>query len=406
MGKDPQAAREVRRATRRFAYYAAVRPLFAAALVSAAGLLIVGCSAGGQGSGSTTSTTTPASAKPSASASPSSSPTAVNVSAPSAPSSSGKLRVRLRAAFPVQSSAFMTAIAAEAPDGSVFAAFSTQQNGTPSAPAGSAVYVVDGNGPVQVAEHPSIPVSALAADSTYLYVGGGNQIIEYARSSGSIARTVSLPLPVRVMAVSAGKLWAVLGSLTGSGQIVEITPGSGAMTTVGTDSANVVDVAAGPLGLYYVESGGATIVRVNPNGTHLEASTNQTVSQQLSGPAAIQAISVLGSQLLVIHDAGQGLDSSSQTYDATTLAGPQNNASGIAGSNHAVDTLAGPMDASAADGSACSGKACVGRYNVATGAVTDAVTFPQNVHLSTLLGPYPAVIVFPASGHVYLDRVG
>jgi hypothetical protein len=314
--------------------------------------------------------------------------------------------VRLRDAFPVQSSAFMNAIATEAPDGSVFAAFTTQQNGTPSAPAGAAVYVVDGNGPVQVAEHPSIPVTALAADSTYLYVGGGNQIVEYARATGSIARTVTLSLPVRLMATSAGELWAVLGTLTGSGQVVEINPGSGAVTTVGTDTANVVDIAAGPLGLYYVESGGATIVRVNPNGTHLEASTNQTVNQQLSGPAAVQAISVLGSQLFVIHDAGQGMDSSSQTYDATTLAGPQNNASGVAGSNHAVETLAGPMDASAPDGSACSGKACVGRYNLATGAVTDAVTFPQSTHLAPLLGPYPAVIVFPASGHVYLERVG
>jgi hypothetical protein len=209
------------------------------------------------------------------------------------------------------------------------------------------------------------------------------------------------------MAAAAGKLWAVLGSVAGPGQVVEISPGSGTVTTVGTDGANVVDVAAGPLGLYYVESGGATIVRVNPNGTHLEAATNLTVSQQLSGPAAVQAISVLGSQLFVIHDAGQGLDSTSQTYDAATLAGPQNNnAPGVAGSNHAVNTLAGPMDLSAPDGRGCSGKGCVGRYNLATGAITDAVTYPQSTHLGPLLGPYPAVIVFPASGRVYLDRIG
>jgi hypothetical protein len=391
----------------RFTYYGAVRPLLAAALVSAAALLVVGCSTGGQGSGTTASTTSPPSAKPSASASPSSSPTAVSVPPPSAPSASGPLRVRLRDAFPVQSSAFMTAIATEAPDGSVFAAFSPQSNGTPVAPAGTAVYVVDGDGPVQLAEHPPIPVAALAADQTYLYVGGGKQIIEYARATGSIARTVTLALPVRLMAVAAGKLWAVLGSLTGTGQVVEISPGSGTVTTVGTNTANVVDVAAGPLGLYYVESGGATLVRLNPNGTRLESSTNQTVNQQLSGPAAVQAISVIGNQLFVIHDAGQGMDSSSQTYDATTLAGPQANAaSGIAGSNHAVDTLAGPMDLSAPDGSGCSGKGCVGRYNLATGAITDPVTYPQSTHLGPLLGPYPAVIVFPASGRVYLDRIG
>jgi hypothetical protein len=300
----------------------------------------------------------------------------------------------------------MTAIATEAPDGSVFAAFTSQQGGTPSAPAGTAVYVVDGDGPVQVAEHPSIPVTALAADATYFYVGGGKQIVEYARATGSIARTVNLSLPVRLMATSDGKLWAVLGSLTGSGQVVEIIPGSGAVKTVGTDTANVENVAAGPLGLYYVESGGAMIVRVNPNGTHLEAATNQTVNQQLSGPAAVQAISVLGSQLLVIHNAGQGLDSTSQTYNATTLSGPQDNAPGVAGSNHAVDTPAGPMDLSEPDASACSGKGCVGRYNIATGAVTDPVTYPTSTHLGILLGPYPTVILFPSSGKVVLERIG
>jgi hypothetical protein len=43
---------------------------------------------------------------------------------------------------------------------------------------------------------------------------------------------------------------------------------------------------------------------------------------------------------------------------------------------------------------------------VASGAITDAVTFPQSSHLGPLLGPYPTVIVFPTSGHVYLARLG
>lgn len=388
----------------RFTYYGAVRPLLAAALVSAAVLLIAGCSSGGSGSGPAASTTSTPSLKSSASASPSSNPTAVSVPAPPAPSVSGPLRVRLRDAFPVQSSAFMSAIATEAPDGSVFAAFATQQS--PQAPAGTAVYVVDGDGPVQVAEHPSIPVAALAADATYLYVGGGNEIIEYARSTGSIARTLTMAMPVRLLSMAVGKLWAVLGSIGGPGQVAEISPGSGTVTTVGTDTADVEDLAAGPLGLYYVESGGATIVRINPNGTRLEAATNQTVNQQLSGPGAIQAISVIGDQLYLIHNAGQGEDSSSQTYNATTLAGPQTSALGTAGSNLAVDSLAGPLDRSAPVASACSGQNCVGRYNIATGAITDAVTYPQSTVLGPLLGPYPAVIVFPASGRVHLDRIG
>jgi hypothetical protein len=382
-----------------------MRPLIAAALAGSAALLAAGCSAGGQQPSSTPSHTTTASAAASASVSASASP--VTVPAPPAPATSGRLRVRARVPFPVSSSAFLAVAAAEAPDGSVFAAFGPQQAGTQVAAAGTAVYVVDGDGPAQVAEHPPIPIAALAADDTYLYVGGGTQIIEYARATGAVARTLTLASPVRLMAASAGKLWAVLGSsVSGPGQVVEISPGSGTITTVGTDAANVADLAAGPLGLYYVESGGATIVRINPNGTRLEAATNQTVNEQLSGPAAIQAISVIGSQLLVIHDAGQGLDSSSQTYDATTLAGPETNAPGVAGSNHAVGSLAGPIDQSAPDAQACSGMGCVGRYDLTTGAVTDAVTFPQSDRLGPLLGPYPTLIVFPSSGRVYLDRIG
>jgi hypothetical protein len=388
----------------RFPYYGAVRPLLAAALVGSAAVLVVGCSKGSQGTGGTASATSQATVAPSASASASAAP--VTLPAMAAPSASGQLRVRLRDAYPVVSNAFLAVIAAEAPDGSVFTAFTAQQSGAPVAPAGTAVYVVDDNDPVAVAEHPSIPVAALAADDTYLYVGGGNEIIEYVRATGSIARTLTLAQPVRLMAVGAGKLWAVLGSISGPGRVVEISPGSGTVTTVGTDTANVTDLAAGPLGLYYVESGGATIVRINPNGTRLEAQSNQTVNQELSGPAAIQAISVIGDQLFVIHNAGQGLDSSSQTYNAATLAGPQSNAPGTAGSNEAVDSLAGPVDRSGPGALACSGQGCVGRYNIATGAITDAVTYPQSTRLGPLLGPYPAVVVFPAAGHVYLERIG
>jgi hypothetical protein len=390
--------------THRLPYYGAVRALLAAALVGSAALLVVGCSSGSHGTGPTIKTTSQASVTPSASASASTGP--VTLPALPAPSTSGQLRVRLRDAYPVQSNAFLAVIAAEAPDGSVFTAFTTPQSGTVMAPAGTTIYVVDDDNPPVVAEHPSIPVAALAADDTYLYVGGGNEIIEYARATGSIARTVTLAQPVRLMAVSAGKLWAVLGSASATGQVVEISPGSGTVTTVGTGTANVFDVAAGPLGLYYVESGGATIVRINPNGTRLQAPTNQTVNQELSSPAAIQAISIIGDQLFVTHNAGQGDDSSSQTYNATTLSGPLANAPGTAGSNEAVGSLAGPIDSSAPVASACPGQNCVGRFNVATGALTDAVTYPQSTHLGPLLGPYPAVVVFPASGHVYLERIG
>jgi hypothetical protein len=381
-----------------------VRRLLAAGLVAGALLLVAGCSTGG--SSTTASTGGSPSASGSASASPSPGQTAVSVPSLPAPSTSGQLRVIARDAFPVKSSDFLAAIAAEAPDGSVFASFGAQQNAAQGVPAGTVVYVIDGNEPAQVAEHPPVPVVALAADDTYLYVGGNDEIIAYARSTGDEARTWTLSMPVRLMAVGGGKLWAITGSISGSGQVVEINPGSAGVTTVGTDAANVADVAAGPLGLYYVESGGATIVRISPNGTRLQAPTNQTVNQQLSGPGAIQAISIIGNQLFVIHDAGQGLDSSSQTYDASTLSGPESNAPGLAGGNRAIDSLAGPIDRSQPGSTSCPGSGCVGRYNLSSGALTGTVTFPQSTSLGPLLGPYPALIVFPATGRVLLDRIG
>jgi hypothetical protein len=372
-----------------------------------AALLVAGCSAGHpvpvtSSPGRSAPVATPSAASAAATASPGRGVT----TGLAAPTTSGQLHVVLHDAWPVSSSPFIGAIGAEAPDGSVFAAFGSQQSGAAVAPAGSPVYVVDGDQPAQIAEHPAIPVAALAADDTNLYVGGGSQILEYARATGALARIWSLAQPVRLMAASAGQLWVVLGSQTGSGLVVEIDPGASGVTTVGTDSANVTSIAAGPLGLYYVESGGATIVHITPEGTRHLAPTHQTVNQQLSGPAAVQAVSVIGDQLLLAFDAGQGLDSSSHTYDATTLAGPQASAPGSAGSNRAIDSLAGPVDRVSPGSSACSGSGCVGRYNLATGAVTDAVTYPGSTELGPLLGPYPAVFVFPSSGPAYLDRIG
>lgn len=371
-------------------------------------LLAAGCSAGSSthsaaAGGAGTPASAPGSVPASAASATATAPLAVPT--PSAPSTSGQLRVLLHEDFPVQSSDSVGVIAAEAPDGSVFATFGSQQSGFPATTPGTAVYVVDGDQQVQVAEHPQIPVTALAADETYLYAGGGTQIIEYSRATGAVVRTWTLAMPVRLMTVAAGRLWAVLGSTSGPGQIAEVNPDASTMTTVGTDAEDVLDVAAGPLGLYYVPAGGTTIVHVSATGQRQEAPTHLTVNAQLSGAGAVQAISVIGGQLLLVANAGQGLDSVSRTYDAATLAGPQTQAPGTAGSNHAIDSLAGPVDLSQGGSLACSA-ACVGRYNLSSGAVTDAVRYPSGVRLGILLGPYPAVVVFPPSGSVYLDRIG
>jgi len=410
-----EAERQGRRVRHRHrAFLAAGSVLTAAAVVVALAATGVvprifgptGANTPANGASPTHGATTPRpTASSTASPRPSGSQQGLGVSSPPAPSTTGPLHVVLHDPLPVPYSANLFPIGAEAPDGTVFATFvpnrsEQQQTGYPQAPAGSAVYVVDGDQAAQVAEHPSIPVAALAADDTYLYVGGGTQVLAYSRVTGGVAQTWNVAQPVRLMAASAGRLWAVVGGLTG-GQVIEINPSSGSMTTVGTDTENVSSVAAGPLGLYYVESGGATIVHISPDGTRQQGPTNQTVNAQLSGPGAVQAISVIGNQLFLIHDAGQGLDSSSQTYNASTLAGPMTNAPGAADSNRVVSSLAGPVDLVTGESSTYE----VGRYNLSTGAVTDAVTYPQEL-LGPLLGPYPAVFVFPSTGPVYLDRIG
>jgi len=378
-----------------------------AGAVGAGVVLVAGCS----GAGQRPAAPPPVPAQSSQPASPAASagPQGLSVSPPPAPSAAGQLRVVLHDALPVTYSAGQTppgVISTEAPDGSVFAVFGPEQAGAAVvAPTGSAVYVVDGDQPAQVAEHATAPVTALAADDAYLYIAGSNsQIFEYNRVTGALAGTWNVAQSVRLMAAAAGKVWAVLGDVTG-GQVVEIDPASGRVTAVGTDTANVESIAAGPQGIYYVESGGAAIVHITPGGTRQEAPTHQTVNLQLSGPAAIQAVSVLGNQVLLVHNAGQGLDSSSQTYDASTLAGPVANAPGTAGSNLAISSLAGPLDLVV--GEAAANGSEVGRYNLSTGAVTDAVTYPTNTwEVGPLLGPYPAVFVYPQSGPVYLDRIG
>ena len=370
-------------------------------------VLVAGCSGGSARSAASPSA--PLQSAQSGSPAASASPQALAVSPPPAPSAAGPLHVVLHDAFPVTygpQQAPPGVIGTEAPDGSVFAAFGPEPAGAVVVPpAGSPVYVVDGDQSVQIAEHPAFALTALAADDNYLYVGGSSQIVAYDRATGTLAQTWTVAQPVRLMAASAGRLWAVLGGLTG-GQVVEINPGSGGVTTVGTDTTSVESVAAGPLGIYYVESGGATIVHINPDGVRQQAPTNQTVNLELSGPAAIQAIGVIGDQVLLVHDAGQGLDSSSQTYNASTLAGPQTNAPGTANSNHAVGSPVGPIDLALAL-SMVTQTSEVGRYNLSTGAVTDAVTYPAGIRgIGPLLGPYPAVFVYPASGPVYLDRIG
>ena len=70
--------------------------------------------------------------------------------------------------------------AAESPDGAVFAA---PQD--PTSPSPAVAWVVDGNGPAQIAEHVPTGIAALAADGTNFYVATYATLYAYSRASGN-----------------------------------------------------------------------------------------------------------------------------------------------------------------------------------------------------------------------------
>jgi len=55
------------------------------------------------------------------------------------------------------------------------------------------VWVIDGDGPAAIAEHVNSGVSALAADSTNLYVANYNNVIAFDRSTGNQIGEWNLP---------------------------------------------------------------------------------------------------------------------------------------------------------------------------------------------------------------------
>ena len=70
--------------------------------------------------------------------------------------------------------------AAESPDGAVFAAPQS-----PTSPSPSVAWVIDGNGPAQIAEHVPTGIAALAADGTNFYVATYSTLFAYSRQSGN-----------------------------------------------------------------------------------------------------------------------------------------------------------------------------------------------------------------------------
>jgi hypothetical protein len=354
------------------------------ALVTCVGL--TGCTGnhGSTGSGGTgpagtasgSSSSLPATATPDA--------PAQSTSAAASPTTTGRAFTVASDVVVPQSSTGLV-VAAEAPDGTVFGATSGSD----------VVWVVTRAGQPGIAEHAATGVDAVAADANFLYVAAGDQVVAYSRVNGDVVRQWPLPVNtgfhVRSLTLTGSRLWADIAvdgsSVTNAppDTLVEINPSfTGLLRHESVPFGT--DVAGGPLGLYYVVDS-KTIVAQFDSGATRSVPVNDPVNLQLSGPLAIQAVAVVGAQLLVRHDAGQGLDSQIVVYNAETVGGRTRQVSFEADASIVVMS-SGPVEM-VSDGSQCGGTgSCVYDFTLGHGKEGSGTPVPPGI----LLGPSPTIV--------------
>jgi hypothetical protein len=372
------------------------------------------CDTGGKdkASSQTAEATNPAVVSPSApstsvSSPPvSSSPVAVTTSAAASsavPSSAitssatanGALRTLGSVAVPLESTGLT--IQAEGPDGTVFV----------TNPGGTVVWTAKLGAQPAIAEHVPGGADALAADPTYLYIATGHTLYAYARNTGDLARQWALPDKGSVLGleITGSRVWARMGAQASdpppdaTATLVELDKAGGAplrqVTVPWTTS-----LAGGPSGLYYVVSS-KTLVEQTDAGTTKSAPVNDPVNLELSGPFAIQTLTVADDRVLVAHYAGQGLDAVLHTYDANTLGGPSN-ATPFTAAGSLVDDE-GLWVALDNEGNCGDGNACLSLLTIREGLSPKALA----VAPGTLLGPKPAVVAaLPVNGKVNVTWFG
>ena len=281
--------------------------------------------------------------------------------------------------------------AAESPDGAVFA---SPQN--PTSPAPTVTWVIDGNGPAEVAEHIPAGVAALAADANNFYAATYTNVFSFDRASGNQNGQWNLPSinaanasddDLVSLAAAAGN---VLVSITQGTtvRLYRIEPSSSAAPHL---LLTALSAAVGSDGTVYYESGDHHLDALRPDGTTTQGPVLADKPNGLGG--GVQDIdTVAGGYVWVSEPAGQGLDASYTTYATSSLA----QAGTFSGSvtNSVADTAAGPLvlEQGANGATACpqgtSPTSCVFRIDQ-QGTTTDPVPVGAAV---SLLGPGPAVV--------------
>jgi hypothetical protein len=280
---------------------------------------------------------------------------------------------------------------AESPDGAVFV--SPQD---PTSPEPTVTWVIDGNGPAEVAEHVPAGVAALAADSANFYVATYNNVFSYGRASGNQNGQWNLP-PIKTTNASDEDLLSMTAA--GGTVLVSITQGNTVRVfrIEPTSSAaphlilTALSAAIGSDGTIYYESGDHHLDALRTDGTTTQGPVLVDKPNGLGG--GVQDVdTVAGGYVWVSEPAGQGLDAAYTTYADTSLA----EAGTFNGSvtDTVADTAAGPLvlEQGETAGATCpqgaSPTACVFRIDP-HGATSDPVPVGAAV---TLLGPGPAVV--------------
>ena len=208
--------------------------------------------------------------------------------------------------------------AAESPDGAVFAA---PQD--PTSPSPAVAWVIDGNGPAQIAEHVPTGIAALAADGTNFYVATYSTLFAYSRASGN--QDGQWTMPAVPTANSSNNDLVALAAADGS-VFVSVTRGNTvSVYTVNPGSSAAPHLlvrglgdAIGSDGSVFYERTDHPLAALRPNGATAVGPMLADKPNGLGG--GVQYIDVVaGGAVWVSEPAGQGLDASYTTYDAATL---------------------------------------------------------------------------------------
>jgi hypothetical protein len=293
-------------------------------------------------------------------------------------------------------------ISAEAPNGAVFLAQVGETNKT-------VVWVVDGNGPVAVAEHVSGAVQALAADSENLYVATFQKLIAFNRRTGNQVGEWAVPRTflanasdAQLLTLSAfnGKVF-VLATLHNDVDIYLVNASSAATPRLVAVSTSA---APGPNGSVY-------FVRTDHHLSYMSAAGAIIVGPQLAfhpnglGGGVQFVNAVAGGVVWVVEPAGQGLDATFSSYGQQSLKQVAHWDQPVDG--QIVSTESGALVLGGDGFAGCpqhsqGAAGCVYRLS-STGVMKDATAVGS---ARALLGPEPSVVTSNASGSLtYLDRL-